>query len=106
MNEGLVKILDGNTFVVSDSRGDIEEHSEYPSVPVVFVHFPSPLEPSSPRAYGTFARDTTRAGVMTARSACGMSSASDVSRAGNIRWSAYRAQRSQPVATARDSATC
>jgi glycogen debranching enzyme len=24
MNEGLVKILDGNTFVVSDSRGDIE----------------------------------------------------------------------------------
>ena len=24
MNDGLVKILDGNTFVVSDSRGDIE----------------------------------------------------------------------------------
>ena len=24
MNDGLVKILDGNTFVVSDDRGDIE----------------------------------------------------------------------------------
>src|SRR5207248_8592864 len=24
MNDGLVKILDGNTFVVSDERGDIE----------------------------------------------------------------------------------
>ena len=24
MNDGLVKILDGNTFVVSDARGDIE----------------------------------------------------------------------------------
>ena len=24
MNDGLVKILDGNTFVVSDANGDIE----------------------------------------------------------------------------------
>ncbi len=27
MNDDLVKILDGNTFVVSDSRGDIEASS-------------------------------------------------------------------------------
>ena len=31
MNDGLVKILDGNTFVVSDSRGDIEASATDPT---------------------------------------------------------------------------
>src|SRR6188474_1155909 len=31
MNDGLVQILDGNTFVVSDSRGDIEASSTDPT---------------------------------------------------------------------------
>ena len=31
MSEGLVSILDGNTFVVSDKRGDIEASSTEPT---------------------------------------------------------------------------
>jgi hypothetical protein len=31
MSDGLVQILDGNTFVVSDSRGDIEASSTDPT---------------------------------------------------------------------------
>jgi len=31
MSEGQVKILDGNTFVVSDERGDIDASHTYPT---------------------------------------------------------------------------
>ena len=42
MSDDLVKILDGNTFVVSDSRGDIEASLTDPTGPVLVRH-PLPL---------------------------------------------------------------
>ena len=38
MSDGLVKILDGNTFVVSDSRGDIEASLTDPTGPLLLRH--------------------------------------------------------------------
>ena len=38
MSDGLVKILDGNTFVVSDERGDIEASPTDPDRPLLVRH--------------------------------------------------------------------
>ena len=48
MSDGLVKILDGNTFVVSDDRGDIEASLDRPDRAVLVRH-PLPLEVGADR---------------------------------------------------------
>ncbi len=48
MSDGLVKILDGNTFVVSDARGDIEASLDRPDRPLLVRHA-LPLEVGADR---------------------------------------------------------
>ncbi len=38
MSDDLVQILDGNTFVVSDARGDIEASLDRPDGPLLVRH--------------------------------------------------------------------
>ena len=72
MSDGLVQILDGNTFVVSDARGDIEASLHRPDRPLLVRH-PVPVEVGADGRTGsgsTRSRSTTSSTSRRGSSSC------------------------------------